>query len=416
LSKETESQGIFYGWFVVAACFAATFTLGAGMFMFGVFFKPLENEFGWTRALISSGYTAFLMGYALSSIASGRLADRYSPRPILLMSAILAGLGTSLCSLTHSINQFRIFLFIGGLGGGATWSIPTSIVQRWFYNKGGAGPALGVVAASVGVGGIIFAPLINYLIMSYGWRKAYLVAGSLFLIIIAASSLVIKKSPTETGKTSASKADTPNPVSTQVWRTGQVLANPAFAAITFIHCVVVLAFYILTVHLVPYAIDIGVSPVASAAALGLFGGFSVPGRILSGFISETVHWQRILALSCFGMAVFAVWLVFLREVWMLYCFVFFYGLCHGCRLPAHLGILGEFFGMHSLGEIIGISQAIALLVGAFAPYLAGFIFDAAGSYVVVFLIVTVLQFSSSIVASRMRKPVTPQLLTCDDLS
>ena len=92
---------------------------------------------------------------------------------------------------------------------------------------------------------------------------------------------------------------------------------------------------------------------------------------------------------------------------MVYCFVFFYGLCHGCRLPAHLGILGEFFGMHSLGEIIGISQAIALLVGAFAPYLAGFIFDATGSYVVVFLIVTVLQFSSSIVASRMRKPVTP---------
>lgn len=137
--EEAKSPKIFYGWFVVAACFAATFTLGEAIWSFGVFFKPLEREFGWSRALISSGYTTLLFGFAISVMASGRLADRYSPRPILFVSSLLAGIGVSLCSSVHSINQLRLFLFIGGLGGGATLSVPTSVVQRWFYRRQGLG-------------------------------------------------------------------------------------------------------------------------------------------------------------------------------------------------------------------------------------------------------------------------------------
>ena len=115
MSKEDKSRTIFYGWFVVAACFAVALTLGETFWSFGVFFKPLEAEFGWSRSLISSSYTAFLIGYAISVVAAGRLADRYSPRPILFATAVLAGLGISLCSETQSINQLRLFLFITGI-------------------------------------------------------------------------------------------------------------------------------------------------------------------------------------------------------------------------------------------------------------------------------------------------------------
>ena len=184
MSKEINIQGIFYGWFVVAACFAATFTLGEAMWTFGVFFKPLEDEFGWSRALISSSYTSFSISYGISVMICGRLADKYNPRPILLVSGLLAGLGTSLCGQVHSITQLHIFLFIAGLGGGATWSVPTSTVQRWFYHRQGAGLALGLVVAGVGVGGLIFAPLISYLIFSYGWRTTYLIVGIFYLTVI----------------------------------------------------------------------------------------------------------------------------------------------------------------------------------------------------------------------------------------
>jgi OFA family oxalate/formate antiporter-like MFS transporter len=408
LSKEAKISKVFYGWFVVAACFAATLTLGEAMFGFGVFFKPLEWEFGWGRALVSSSYTVFLIGHSISVLTAGRLVDRYSPRPILFVSAILAGVGISLCSQAHSINQLRAFLLIGGLGAGATWSVPTSTVQRWFYNRRRAGLALGIVVAGFGVGGLIFAPLINYLILSYGWRNAFLVIGIFFFIMITVSSIVIKQSPGETTTASDAEADARNPIGIQGWVTGKVVTTLSFAGITFTHCVVILAFQTICVHLVPHAMDVGVSPTASAVALGLLGGFSVPGRIISGFISDRLSWQKIMAASLFGMALFSLWLSFLKGTWMLYCFVFFYGICHGSRVPSYVGILSEFFGMRSLGELIGITTAIGILIAAFAPYVAGFIFDTTGSYFLAFMLVMVLLLSSSIIASVIKKPVASE--------
>ena len=403
--QEDKSPKIFYGWFIVAACFIATFTCGEALWSFGVFFKPMEKEFGWSRALISSGYTGFLLGYAISVMAAGRLADRYSPRPILFLSACFAGLGVSLCSSVQSINQLRFFLLLGGLGAGGTFSVPTSLVQRWFYKKPRASLALGIVVAGVGTGALVFTPLVNYLILLSGWRNSYLIVGILFFCTIGLSSLIVKRSPTETTVILEGAEGIPNPVRSQGLTTAQILLNPSFAGITFIHCSVSFAFHTISVHLVPYAVDIGITSTVSAVALGLLGGFSVPGRIISGFIADRMGWQKIIILSLFGMALSVLLLSMLKAVWMLYCFVLFYGVCHGGRVAANVGILGEFFGMHSLGEIIGIVMAIGMLIGALAPYLAGFIFDITGSYFIDFMIVMILLLSGGILGTVIKKPI-----------
>ena len=408
MSEEAKSPTLFYGWFVVGACFGVILIQGAAMWTFGVFLKPLANEFGWSRALVSSGYTAFLLGYVVSVVTSGRLADRYSPRPILLVSALLAGLGFFLCSKVHTIIQIRTFLFIGGLGVGSTWSVPTSTVQRWFFGRQRAGLALGIVISGVGVGVLIFAPLINLLILNHGWRDAYLVIGILFFAIITTSSCVVKPSPVQTKTASHGPETRLNQIGIKGWPTRKVVTSLSFVGITFSHCVVVAAFQTISAHLVPYATDVGISSTTSAAAIGLLGGFSIPGRIISGHLSDRIPCQNILALSLFGMAIFLLWLLFLQGAWMLYCFVFFYGICHGSRVSAYLGILGEFFGMRSLGELIGITMAIGMFIGAFAPYVAGFIFDTTGSYLVVFMIMIILLLSGGIIASVIKKPVTSE--------
>jgi len=405
LFQEEKSPKIFYGWFIVAACFIATFTCGEALWSFGVFFKPMEKEFGWSRALISSGYIGFLFGYAISAMAAGRLADRYSPRPILFLSACLAGLGVSMCSLVQNINQLRFFLLIGGLGAGGTFSVPTSLVQRWFYKKQQAGLALGIVVAGVGVGALVFTPLVNYVILISGWRNSYLIVGILFFCTIGLSSLIVKRSPAETTIILEGAESIPSPVRSQGLTMAQILLNPSFIAITFIHCSVTFAFHTVSVHLIPYATDIGVTSTISAIALGLFGGFSVPGRIISGIIADRVGWQRIFIISQFGLALFILWLSMVKTVWMLYFFVLFYGICHGTRIAAHVGILGEFFGMNSLGAIIGIITAIGVSAGAFAPYLAGFIFDITGSYFIDFMIVMMLLLGGGIIATVITKPV-----------
>jgi len=405
LFQEKKSPKIFYGWFIVAACFVATFTCGEALWAFGVFFKPMEKEFGWSRALISSGYIGFLFGYAISAMAAGKLADRYSPRPILFLSACLAGLGVSMCSLVQNINQLRFFLLIGGLGAGGTFSVPTSLVQRWFYRKPQAGLALGIVVAGVGVGALVFTPLVNYVILISGWRNSYLIVGILFFCTIGLSSLILKRSPAGPTIILEGAESISNPIRSQGLTMAQILLNPSFIAITFIHCSVTFAFHTVSVHLIPYATDIGVTSTISAIALGLLGGFSVPGRIISGIIADRVGWQRIFILSQFGLALFILWLSMVKTVWMLYFFVLFYGICHGTRIAAHVGILGEFFGMNSLGAIIGIITAVGVSAGAFAPYLAGFIFDITGSYFIDFMIVMMLLLGGGIIATVITKPV-----------
>jgi MFS family permease len=403
-----KDSKIFYGWYVVAACFAATFTLGEAMWSFGVFFKPLQAEFGWSRALVSSGYTAFLFGFAISSIISGRLADRYSPRPILFVSGLLAGVGVSMCSQVGGINELRFFLFIGGLGAGATISVPTSVVQRWFFGRPHAALAVGIVMAGVGAGALFFTPLTNFLVIGYGWRNAYLITGILFMIIIVFSSIIIRPVPEENGFESKREECGEPFMAVGGLTTVEIIKNHSFMGITFIHCSVAAAFQVISVHIIPYATDEGLSPSIAAIALGLLGGFSVPGRIISGYVADRTGWRKILAVCLFGMTLFIFWLFFIRAIWVLFCFVFFYGICHGSRISSHIGVLGEFFGMRSLGEIIGITMAIGQIFGALAPYLAGFIFDVTDSYVAAFMIVMITLLISGIIALVIKNPLAAE--------
>ncbi len=154
----------------------------------------------------------------------------------------------------------------------------------------------------------------------------------------------------------------------------------------------------------PYATDVGISITLAAAALGLLGGFSIPGRMVSGYISDRVSWQRIIALSFLGMAASVFLLIFLKATWMLYAFVLLYGICHGARATAQFGIIGQFFGMRSLASLIGIMMAVGHCVGAFAPYLVGYIYDTTGSYLIAFIMVIVVLLGASAAAGTMKKP------------
>ena len=406
MPEEKHNTTLFYGWLTMGACFAVMLTQGGTMWTFGVFLKPMAQDLGWSRAQVSSGYTAFLLGYVISVITTGRLADKYSPKPILLVSAILTGLGFSLCSQVHTVNHLRMLLFIGGLGGGANWSVPTATVQRWFFARSRAGLALGIAISGVGVGALIFALLADYLVSGRGWRDAYLTVGIIFFGIMAASSLVVKKAPGETCALPNGSGEAANQPEIRRRERRQNLMSFPFAGITICHCIVVVAFQTIAAHLVPYATDIGIPSTASAAAMGLMGGASIPGRIIGGHLSERIPWQRILAFSHVGMGLVMLLLLLLQGPWMLYCFVLFYGLCHGSRVSAYLGILGDFFGMGSLGELIGITMAAGMFTGAFAPYLAGFLFDLTQSYQAVFTMMVVLLVASGIIASILKKPNT----------
>ncbi len=402
MSDAREKPGIFPGWYVAIACFFVTMGMGETMWSFGVFFKPLQAEFGWSRTLVSSGYTVFLIAYSLSAIAAGRISDRYGPRLIILASGILSGLGICLCSRVETVNEFRFFLLVAGFGAGATWTVPTSTVQRWFYGRPRAGLALAVVVAGVGIGALVFAPLINYLILNYGWRNAYLITGILFLVIIVAASPLVRQSPRqiEHGKGATNRRAEEAPDLT----TAKALIETSFLIMTFAGCVTTFIFQVLSVHLVPFVTDVGIDPTVAAAAVGLMGAISIGGRLLAGPLSDRIGWKRTIMLSLFGLTLGSVWLLFVKAEWMLYGFAILFGLFWGARTTSMNGALGAFFGMRSLGELIGISGAVANVLGAFVPYVVGYVFDTFGSYTLAFVSLAALLLVASLLITIMRKP------------
>jgi len=142
----------------------------------------------------------------------------------------------------------------------------------------------------------------------------------------------------------------------------------------------------LTVHLVPYATDQGVSPAQAAAALGLLGLLSIPGRLVIGGAADRLGWRLSFALANFGSAAGVLFFLAVGNPITLYLTVAFYGFFHGARVPPMAGMAGFLFGTTSLGEMVGLLMGISIFLSAFAPLAAGFLFDWLGSYVLVLLI------------------------------
>ncbi len=386
------------GWLLVVACFIVTLCIGEVLWSFGVFFKALEAEFGWSRGLTSTSYTGLAIAQGLSAIVAGRLADRYQPRLVLIGAAIIAGPAIMACSQISTLPQLQILLIVAGIGAGATVSVPVSTVQRHFHNRARSGIALAIVASGIGMGALLFAPFLNRIILVAGWRNAFIAAGLTFMILVGGAALAIRP----VGPTS--KDGTPRKAPNLVRK---LIVTPQFACVVSVSMVAVFAFQAFSVHLVPFATDMGISVTASAAALGMVGGFSVPGRLASGFFSTRIGWGRTLAFALAGSGLTIIVLPAVHSEWMLYSFVALYGFCHGVRAVAVFGIVGGLFGGEVLGELTGIVIACANLFGALGPYVAGRTFDLTGGYSTMFVAVGIALALSGMVPLVLRLEARP---------
>ncbi len=398
------ARRVHYGWVIVAACFGVTLIMGETFWSFGVFLKPLSNEFGWTRAEFSTAYSVFMATYAISSVLTGRFADRYGPRYVLLASAVLVSSGLALSSLITDINQMRAFFGVIGLGAGGTWAVPTSTVMRWFTRAHGL--ALGIVTAGVGVGALIFAPFINYLIERSGWRQAFLITGMVSLGIVLLCVLFLVDSPEKIGLKPYGEASRSAPPARAKLGTREAVRMGAFWGVILAGCIGAFGFNALSVHFVALATDMGISPAPAAGAQGLIGGFSLVGRVGGGVFAERKGWRLLLGLAFAGTVASVLLLFFLKSLFLVYVFALVFGAAHGARMISSTGILGHYFGMHSVGELIGILNGVSTILGALGPILAGVVFDRTGSYFPALAVFVIFYLVALVAILRLRRPIS----------
>ncbi|MCJ7635789.1 MFS transporter, partial [Candidatus Bathyarchaeota archaeon] len=192
---------LFYGyWMSVAGLIFLFFYSGVGFYAFGIFLKPIQEEFNWSRGVTSGAFTMLYLVQAVSSPFIGKLTDNYGPKRVIIVGALITSLGLVLLSLTSSLLFFYTSYAVTGLGLSAIGMIPiSSFVSNWFIKKRGL--ALGIAASGVGLGGLILVPIIgDFLIPTFGWRTTYQVLAIISgLCIFIRAQFVVKQHPHDLG-------------------------------------------------------------------------------------------------------------------------------------------------------------------------------------------------------------------------
>lgn len=398
-NKGTGRRGkrrFYYGWVIVAvALISMAFWFGFRS-IFSVFLVALVDEFGWGRAKISGVQSVAMVCYILAAPLVGGLVDRFGPRRVILPGIVLLAAGLALSSTVHDLLQY--YLFYGVLGGVGVAFISlaayTAIIPHWFKKR--RGTASGITASGIGLGIMLFPPIIQGVISGWGWRSGFLVMGVLtFVILLPLNGILLRHKPEDMGyagpdgnmKQGESTVYPSDHTSGQPdefqWTLASAVRTVNFWALMIFPMFIMIGIYIVLTHFVGFLVTQGVSGMAAASAFGLIGLTSSFFRIVWGLASDRIG--RELSFSL-GMVFFCISFYCLFRFqhgggpWLVYLFVFLFGLGWGSTAPVFMASAADLFHGPAIGTIYGLLEGSVGIGGAAGAWIGGYVFDRTGSY------------------------------------
>ncbi len=390
----SHNSGFFYGYFVIAASFITMVGIWSAYYAFGIFFKPLLNEFGWTRAMTSGAFSTATLTSGFLAVIMGGLTDRIGPRPVMTLCGLFLGLGYFLMSFISAIWQFYlVFGIIVGIGMSGSFVPIMSTVPRWFVSKRNV--MTGLVASGIGFGGFIGPPVASRLISTYGWRMSYLIMSGVVILLVVLSAQVIKRDPAQVGQQplggKVEDALQSNSEDVSLSLRKSVLTRPFWLVLLNMFCFGICVFSIM-VHISPHAIDLGISPSRAANILALVGGLGIAGKIILGRLGDMIGSRLTLILGFTLMSVSLIFLVSAKSSLALFLFAGVFGFAFGGCSVSHAPLVASLFGLHSLGMVLGVLNFGFSSGGAVGPLFTGFLFDIFSSYRFAFTVCTIFSF------------------------
>lgn len=383
-----KKNPLYYGYVIAAAAGVLQIIMWGLFNTYGVFFIPMQNEFGWSRAVISGARSFSMLVWGTMSILLGSLNDKYGPRVILTVCGCILGGGYFLMSQVNTLWQLYVFYgIIIGVGISATDVVVLSTVARWFKKK--LGMMTGIVKVGTGLGMFIMPLAADGLISSYGWRNSYMILGITGIILVVPISRLLRKDPSKIQQrldvekrvlSSDSQNTLPELSLDEAMRTTRLwIASIMYFTIWF--CV-----NIVLVHLAPHAMDMGISSAKAAGILSSIGAISIVGRLIIGFSSDRIGCRKSMIICCTIFVISFSVLLMARDFWMLILFAIIYGFAHGGFATLISPMVGELFGMRSHGAILGFMIFLGTIGGAAGPVFAGYLFDVTGNYQSAFIV------------------------------
>jgi MFS family permease len=319
----------------------------------------------------------------------------------------MLGLGYLLMSRLQA--PWQLYILYGvlvGTGFSTHDVITLSTVARWFVKR--RGMMTGIVKVGTGAGQLLVPLMATALIAIFGWRNSYLIIGTVALVAFVAMAQVMRRDPQGFGLLPDGCGDQTCIGAIGSGQRSVPLRGAVRSGRFWIICVAefVIFFCLVTIviHIVPYARDLGLSPVSAAGVLSTIGGVSMLGRISMGTMNDRIGGKRSLIICFIVLLCGLIWLLAAKEAWMLFLFAAIYGFAHGGFFTVMSLMVAELFGIGSHGLLYGIVLFSGTIGGAVGPLAAGRTFDVTGSYRMVFLALIALAVIGFALVMLLRPP------------
>ncbi len=383
LAAALAKRGIHYGWVVAAVTFIMLLTTAGAMGLPGALILPLDAEFGWGTAAISSALALRIMLYGLMGPFAAALMNRYGLRNVAITSALLISMALACASVMREFWQMMVLwgVVVGMATGLTAFVFGATVANRWFVKRRGL--LLGVLSASSATGQLAFLPLSAWLVTHMGWRVALLPSGVGVLLAALLAILFLADRPSDLGLTAyGEEGPVVPPPSTGGNALGAAFSmlveasrQPAFWALfaTFFICGLSTNGLIQT-HFIAFCSDFGMPAVDSASVLAMMGAFDFVGTIASGYLSDRYdcRWLLFWYYGLRGLSL--LWLPYSTfSIYGLSIFAMFYGLDWIATVPPTVRIAASVFGREKGGLAFGwvfMGHQLGAAVAAFGAGLS----------------------------------------------
>lgn len=399
---------LIHGRIIVIASFIIAVLAYGCIYSFGVFFKSLREDLGWSAAATSGVFSLYLLSYCCFGTLSGWAVDRFGPKIVITIGGIFIGSGFLLTSYVYKL--WHIYVYYGllvGIGMSAIYGPLLVTTSRWIHKRRGL--ALGIVSSGIGVGNVLLPFLASHLILQYGWRTSYSIMGSLAgggIIILAI--LLLRKDPSfRKYMQSNSKLNVEGHTDiVENYPMMKIFFVQVFWLFAVVYLMVGFGLQMMILHVVPYIVKMfKTSPLIAAGVFSIMGASSIVGRLSMGAMSDFIGRKQALIICVLLEGVAILTFINMASVYAPYIFAVLFGFGFGGHTPQFPGLTGELFGLEKMGSITGLYQIFYGVGGAFGSFLAGVVLDRTDSYSNAFALAGIAMLLAAAFSLKLRRPI-----------
>lgn len=405
---------LYFGWRMVGVG-AVLRVLGGGLYFYGfsVFFLPLSQDLGLSRAATSLVFSLARAQGAFEGPLAGYFMDRHGPRPLMILAILCAGIGHMLLAGVDSyLTLLLVYMGVVSLAFHAGFmDAPMLIANTWFIRQ--RTMAMAVISGSIGIGGFIFTPLISWAVHSFGWRPAAFACGIGFIVIGMPLAMLVRRSPESMGlQPDGDAAPPPLAHSKDAKSDGlnegeftlrQALRTSAFWFITGATAIRVIVLSAVNVHYVALMVWTGMTPQRAAFSLAAQAFMALPSHILFGWLGDKMNKPKLMAICMLSALASMILLGVVQTEWAILLFTALFSTVES-TFPVNWSTVGDYFGRKNFAKIRGSMSFVSTWGSVTGPVAAGYVYDRTQSYEVLIWSSAAMLLVASVLYAMVTRP------------